>query len=657
MRALVVDPEALSRNLMRVALERLGIVTEAATTLSAAEVLLRAREFDVVCTDGGLPSDGGLNLLRRLRRARWRGSCVYTADLITDTQLQELSREIIARAVFAKPLALAEVETRLSRAIPGATPGQRSDEAHVPPSWSGALRKARKEYAARLPTWVQELALNVEAARDQKSGKHLAEARRLCTALATEAERHAFPIVAETSEAIGQLLDDLLAGRKDLGARAVWDRVETLQEIMDASLSDAASAIATVSTDQFEQATQKLLFVSPDLELLRRAADWAARHDAGLLTARSIKEAARVAMRRKFDGAFLAEGLPDGGTSMLAEWLRRQPGMSELPIAVLVSGGGPQVAGAAKALGGTFTLPLPIDEQGFVGALARLARQKARRPARVLLVDDDPEFGEASRRLFHRHGLTLVVAPTASGLVERLDELRPDLIIADVVLPIVSGIELCRQVRAAPDWSGVPVLLTSTQDTPAMRLAAARAGADALLLRPVADEELVGRTLATIERLRALRETDPLTGVLTRPAFLRALRDALGDGHRAVAVGVLDVDYFHQVNELYGLAAGDKVLAGLAAAALDVLGDEAILGRWDADQLVVALPNESRSGALTRLTRVAQKVRGSTWQGGGKRFQVSVQLGVTASDRTGANLETLLRDVEHALRAAKSARG
>ena len=137
MRGLVVDPEPLSRNMMRVALERIGIVTEGYSDLAHAEAALKTREFDVVVVDGALPNDGGLNLLRRLRRGRWRGSCIYSAELIADAQMQELSREIAPRAIFMKPLNFAEVETRLARAIPGAQPGLVHDEAHVPASCCG----------------------------------------------------------------------------------------------------------------------------------------------------------------------------------------------------------------------------------------------------------------------------------------------------------------------------------------------------------------------------------------------------------------------------------------------------------------------------------------------------------------------------------------
>ncbi len=659
MRGLVVDPEPLSRNMMRVALERIGIVCEGFADLAHAEAALKTREFDVVVVDGALPSEGGLNLLRRLRRGRWRGSCVYTAELVTDAQMQELSREIAPRAIFMKPLNFAEVETRLARAIPGAQPGLVHDEAHVPASWSGALRKSRNEFAQRLARWVEELAVAAETAQSQRSGKHAAEARRLAASLAEECRKQAFPIVAETAEAVAVSLDEVLAGRRDIGSKSLWDRVETLLKVMDASLPETATAISTVATDQFEKASTRVLAVASDLDLLRKLADFSERHDIGLLTARSIKEAVRISIRRKFDAALLTEGLPDGGTSLLTEWLRRQPGLSEMPIALMVPSGNDaaQSANAARAQGARFAVPLPIDENAFVAAIARLTKQRARRPARVVLIDDDPEFGEGSRLLFAKHGLTLIYLPSAAGLVQRLDEIRPDLIVADVVLPIISGIEICRQVRAAPDWSTVPVLLTTTQDTPSLRVAAYRAGADGVLNRPLQDDEFVTRVLTTIERMRALRETDP-TGALTRAAFLSATRDAFGDGQKALAGALFDVDFFHEINSAYGIAAGDRVLSGVVASIVDVLADDAIVGRWGSDQIAVSIPGESRSGAITRLTRVAQKIRAMTFQSGsGKRFQVSVQLGVSATDRTGANLETLLREVETNLRTAKKARG
>ena len=179
---------------------------------------------------------------------------------------------------------------------------------------------------------------------------------------------------------------------------------------------------------------------------------------------------------------------------------------------------------------------------------------------------------------------------------------------------------------------------------------------------PFCDEPARTRCIAAGKRRRQFRRQDPARFGVGQLRFESVTdfepRDAFGDGQKALAGAVFDVDFFHEINSAYGIAAGDRVLTGVVASIVDVLADDAIVGRWGSDQIAVSIPGESRSGAITRLTRVAQKIRAMTFlSASGKRFQVSVQLGVSATDRTGANLETLLREVETNLRTAKKARG
>ena len=100
MRGLVVDADALGRNLMRCALEQVGVVCDGADGFGDVDRRLQEGRHDVLVVDGDHPGDAAMNLLRRLRRARWPGTILYTGQLVGDARLHELTRELGVRAVF-----------------------------------------------------------------------------------------------------------------------------------------------------------------------------------------------------------------------------------------------------------------------------------------------------------------------------------------------------------------------------------------------------------------------------------------------------------------------------------------------------------------------------------------------------------------------------
>jgi DNA-binding response OmpR family regulator len=124
---------------------------------------------------------------------------------------------------------------------------------------------------------------------------------------------------------------------------------------------------------------------------------------------------------------------------------------------------------------------------------------------KILLIEDEPQIaGFISRGLRHE-GFTVLVAPDGeTGLEMAFSEL-PDLIILDVMLPGIDGLNVCRQLREAELQS--PILMLTAKDAIPDRVAGLEAGADDYLVKPFAFEELLARVRA-LRRRRAPIESD-----------------------------------------------------------------------------------------------------------------------------------------------------
>jgi CheY-like chemotaxis protein len=103
----------------------------------------------------------------------------------------------------------------------------------------------------------------------------------------------------------------------------------------------------------------------------------------------------------------------------------------------------------------------------------------------LLLVEDVPEIGLIAQRLGRRAGHTVEWCARAEEAWEYLQRTRPDLVLLDVHLPGMSGLELCQRVRAAPHLAGLPVALFTNRDRPEDVRAVEEAGADFVLSKDV----------------------------------------------------------------------------------------------------------------------------------------------------------------------------
>lgn len=123
--------------------------------------------------------------------------------------------------------------------------------------------------------------------------------------------------------------------------------------------------------------------------------------------------------------------------------------------------------------------------------------------AHLLVVDDDPRITELVRRIFAYEGYSVAIAASGNEALIRTLERPPDLIVLDIMLPGLDGLEVVRRLRAAGD--NVPILMLTARDAVANRVEGLAVGADDYLVKPFAPEELVARVKALLRRSQAER--------------------------------------------------------------------------------------------------------------------------------------------------------
>lgn len=120
-------------------------------------------------------------------------------------------------------------------------------------------------------------------------------------------------------------------------------------------------------------------------------------------------------------------------------------------------------------------------------------------PARVLVVDDEPNIREMIAINLQREGMEIVFADDGLTAVDKAREDRPDLIVLDIMMPGMDGFEVCRTIR---EESTVPILLLSARGEEIDRIVGLELGADDFLVKPFAMRELVAHVRAMLRRSR-----------------------------------------------------------------------------------------------------------------------------------------------------------
>ncbi len=120
---------------------------------------------------------------------------------------------------------------------------------------------------------------------------------------------------------------------------------------------------------------------------------------------------------------------------------------------------------------------------------------------RVLVVDDDPGALRLTGYIFRRAGYEVHEAANGIEGLAKAEEVKPDLVILDVMMPDMSGLEVCQRLRAQPAMAKLPIIMLSAKGQVNDKISGFQAGTDDYVPKPVAPEELLVRARALLLRV------------------------------------------------------------------------------------------------------------------------------------------------------------
>ncbi len=256
---------------------------------------------------------------------------------------------------------------------------------------------------------------------------------------------------------------------------------------------------------------------------------------------------------------------------------------------------------------------------------------------RVLLVDDDPAMLRLLEVYLQTAGYEVCTASSGAEAIDAIQVQQPAFLITDWEMPGISGIELCKRVRALSLNHYLYILILTGRSGQSDIVTAMDSGADDFLMKPIHKHELLARltggarVLRLESRLTALASSDSLTGLMHwRPFGVYAdqlWRNARINQSPLTAV-MLDVDFFKRVNDTYGHAAGDAVLCDIAQLLQSNAPENARVCRRGGEEFCVLLPGVDEIDACDWADGIREAISRSDFSHGERRFNLTVSLGV-----------------------------
>jgi two-component system, cell cycle response regulator len=299
------------------------------------------------------------------------------------------------------------------------------------------------------------------------------------------------------------------------------------------------------------------------------------------------------------------------------------------------------------------------------------------RTERILVVDDNADNLEIVEARLTSRGFEVSTASDGMQALEKIRNDPPHLLLLDVMMPGIDGFEVSRRVKADPELPFIPIILITARGETADKVEGLDAGADDYLTKPLNFPELEARVRSMLrikrlqdeldqknreleeanKKLRKLSITDGLTGLFNHRHIHELLRDEFERTRRSgepLAVAMLDLDRFKQVNDTYGHPTGDVILYETAQILRDTAREIDMVGRYGGEEFIVVLPGTDEEKAARFAERVRTAVCEHLFRDEPNEVRMSLSSGVASFPGEDADSpDRLLRRADQALYAAK----
>lgn len=619
---LILDDDTAFSAFLADLLTSAGLSTyQAATCTEATEVIERSTPA-LAIVDYQLVESNGINWLTTARESGHKFPVILLSGTWHDERSFHRLRNVLQISMFLRkpidpntfmaeigylcpipavatvPTDFKEIEHQIESSGVGWSPYNRAQMRH-PEELQLALRRARIDFAKQLPSRASGLieaikALKIEPGRQELLFTANNEAHRL----AGSAGSFGFQSVGQVAEKVSGLLHNLELDTSTM-SDLVWSELIRTLTLLETHAQKALMEVSDDAVPSIDIDRKKIVLMSDDTtcEIIRGYST-----NLEVLTANDAGTAIEFAKENSLQSLTIDLAVCPMSTALeIARVFRLTTGHEGLEINVIVDNVH-SFSNAELLYMGCSNLvvkPIHTEPTDLVQCRPNFARHK------VLLVDDDPAITEFIGTLLSARGMTVNSLNEPTRILNCVEQFQPDLILLDVIMPGLSGYDICRLLRATEGWSTIPIIfLTSKTDSESRRLAFQAGGSD-FLAKPIVSEELVARV-----KLHLPPRLQQPAGLLSRIELEKMMEKVFIEAtskKQLVTFALIQLDRIDSIRDVCGIAATDLALSQIGRTLQSRFRSCEVKGQL-ADLFVVVFPNAEASVVESALDLLANEV-------------------------------------------------
>ncbi|WP_139903710.1 diguanylate cyclase [Clostridium thermarum] len=256
---------------------------------------------------------------------------------------------------------------------------------------------------------------------------------------------------------------------------------------------------------------------------------------------------------------------------------------------------------------------------------------------RVLIADDSKLNIAMITDILHSEGYEVFSVMSGSEVFDAVKNIKPDIILLDVIMPGMDGFSVCRELKNDYDLKNIPVIMVTARKETTYLKTALEIGAFDYIRKPVDSLEVIARIQSALrykeyqDKLEEMAMKDGLTGLYNHALIIDLLTKEYSKQNRQggpIAFAMLDIDYFKKVNDTYGHLKGNEVLKGVADIIQSSIRDSDIAGRYGGEEFSLIFSQLSADKVFAVCERIRRRIGLQSFNLDGETINITISIGV-----------------------------
>jgi diguanylate cyclase (GGDEF)-like protein len=294
---------------------------------------------------------------------------------------------------------------------------------------------------------------------------------------------------------------------------------------------------------------------------------------------------------------------------------------------------------------------------------------------KILLVDDVPLNIEILFQTLKSKNYQISMANNGAKALELIPKLQPDLILLDIMMPVMDGIETCKRLKADESTREIPVIFITAKSTTDDVVEGFKVGGVDYVTKPFRLEEVLARVETHLRLRKAQKDKDDLiselkdtqeilmnsakmdllTGLYNRVGLEEKLEQEQSRSQRSekpFSIILADIDHINNINEKFGMKTGDQVIIRTASILTESVRNHDLAGRWSSEEFLVLLPETGFEDAKMLAEKIRSRIEKEKLDFNQNQIDLTLSMGVNICQPE-MNWEKCLSAAQDCLHQAK----